>query len=130
LPKISITLILPVPNATVTSGFGIRKNGKHDGVDLGAPEGTQILAAAEGTVIFTGVGPTGYGNIVVIKHSENIITIYAHNRKNTVEKGRAVKQGEPIALVGQTGRATAPHCHFELRINRVAYDPMEYVKNN
>jgi murein DD-endopeptidase MepM/ murein hydrolase activator NlpD len=126
-PKISIPLIWPVENATVSSGFGIRKNGKHDGIDLPAPEGAKIMAAADGTVIFSGDGPTGYGKIVVVKHSESVVTIYAHNSKNVAEKGRAVKQGETIALVGHSGRATTSHCHFEVRINRVARDPQEYL---
>jgi lipoprotein NlpD len=126
-PKIDVRLAWPVERAAVISEFGIRKNGKHDGVDLGAPEGEKILAAADGTVIFSGQGPSGYGRIVVLKHSESVVTIYAHNSKNLVVKGGAVKQGEPIALVGRTGRATRPHCHFEVRVNRVAFDPLEYL---
>ncbi len=126
-PKIDVRLAWPVEKAAVISEFGIRKNGKHDGVDLGAPEGAKILAAADGTVIFSGQGPSGYGAIVVLKHSESVVTIYAHNSKNLVQKGGAVKQGEPIALVGRTGRATRPHCHFEVRVNRVAFDPLEYL---
>ncbi|MBI3580921.1 MAG: LysM peptidoglycan-binding domain-containing M23 family metallopeptidase [Nitrospinae bacterium] len=126
-PKIDVRLAWPVEKAAVISEFGIRKNGKHDGVDLGAPEGAKISAAADGTVIFSGQGPSGYGNIVVLKHSESVVTIYAHNSKNLVEKGGAVKQGDPIALVGRTGRATRPHLHFEVRVNRVAFDPLEYL---
>ncbi len=126
-PKIDVRLAWPVEKAAVISEFGIRKNGKHDGVDLGAPAGAKILAAADGTVIFSGQGPSGYGKIVVLKHSESVVTIYAHNSKNLVKKGGAVRQGEPIALVGSTGRATRPHCHFEVRVNRVAFDPLEYL---
>lgn len=126
-PKISVSLAWPVEKGVVSSGFGIRKNGKHDGVDIVAPEGTKITAAADGTVIFSGGGPSGYGNIIVLKHSENLVTIYAHNQKNTAEKGTQVKQGETIALVGHTGRTTTPHCHFEVRVNRVAFDPLEYL---
>jgi len=126
-PKISVSLAWPLEKGVVSSEFGIRKNGKHDGVDITAPEGTKIHASADGTVIFSGQGPSGYGNIIVLKHSENVVTIYAHNSKNIADKGSTVKQGDPIALVGHTGRTTTSHCHFEVRVNRVAYDPLEYL---
>lgn len=126
-PKISLHLAWPIENGVVSSEFGIRKNGKHDGIDITAPEGTKIVSSADGTVIFSGEGPTGYGKIVVIKHEENVVTIYAHNSKNIAVKGRSVKQGDVVALVGHTGRATGSHCHFEVRINRVARDPLAYL---
>jgi murein DD-endopeptidase MepM/ murein hydrolase activator NlpD len=126
-PHLGKTLVWPVAGGAITSHFGIRKNGKHDGMDISAPEGAKIVAAAEGTVIFSGWGPSGYGNMVVIKHSENLVTVYAHNSKNLAERGTTVKQGQVIALVGHSGRTTASHCHFEVRVNRVAFDPMEYL---
>ncbi|MBI5177718.1 MAG: LysM peptidoglycan-binding domain-containing M23 family metallopeptidase [Nitrospinae bacterium] len=127
-PRIAENLVWPVSGGSVSSGFGIRRNGKHDGIDITAREGTKIGAASAGTVIFSGWGPSGYGFIVVIKHSEELVTVYAHNQKNLVERGQAVTQGQPIALVGHSGRAEASHCHFEVRVSRVAYDPMEYLK--
>lgn len=125
-PHISIALAWPL-NGKILSGFGIRGKGKHDGVDIGAPEGTPIMAAADGTVIFSGWGPSGYGNIVVIRHTDTVVTVYAHNKQNVVERGTAVKQGMEIATVGSTGRATTAHCHFEVRVNRIPYDPLAYL---
>jgi len=127
-PRLGETLVWPVSGGSVSSGFGSRRNGKHDGIDITAKEGTKINAACAGTVIFSGWGPSGYGFIVVIKHSEELVTVYAHNKKNLVERGEKVAQGQPIALVGRSGRAETTHCHFEVRVNRVAYDPMEYLK--
>ncbi|MBI5078786.1 M23 family metallopeptidase [Candidatus Saganbacteria bacterium] len=127
-PRIAENLVWPVSGGSVSSGFGIRRNGKHDGIDITAREGTKIVAASGGTVIFSGWGPSGYGFIVVIKHSEELVTVYAHNKKNLVERGQSVARGQAIALVGHSGRAEASHCHFEVRVSRVAYDPMEYLK--
>lgn len=125
-PRIAVALSWPLKGA-VLSNFGIRGKGKHDGLDIGAPEGTDITAAADGTVIFSGWGPSGYGNIVVIRHTETVVTVYAHNKENAVERGAAVKRGMKIAAVGSTGRATTAHCHFEVRVNRIPYDPLAYL---
>ncbi len=113
---------------TLTSRYGIRKNQKHDGIDIAAPKGSTIHAAASGKVIFSGWGPTGYGKMVIIKHKQNWVTVYAHNSKNLVKKNHGVKKGEKIALVGATGRATGPHLHFELRSYREPVDPLNYLK--
>ncbi len=125
-PVKKIKFIWPV-NGVVTSKFGARKNGKHDGLDIGAKEGTKIVSAANGKVMFSGEGVTGYGLIVVIRHTDEIITVYAHNSKNLVKKGQNVKQGQPIALVGHTGRADGDHVHFEVRINRLPKNPMKFL---
>ena len=125
-PRIDVSLAWPV-KGNVLSNFGIRGSGKHDGVDIGAPAGTDITAAADGTVIFSGWGPSGYGNIVVIRHTESVVTVYAHNKENVVERGTAVKRGMKIATVGSSGRATTAHCHFEVRVNRIPYDPLAYL---
>lgn len=125
-PRIDVTISWPL-KGVVLSGFGIRGKGKHDGLDIGAPAGTDITAAADGTVIFSGWGPSGYGNIVVVRHTETVVTVYAHNKENLVERGAAVKRGMKIATVGSTGRATTPHCHFEVRVNRIPYDPLAYL---
>ena len=126
-PKIDMTLDWPLKKGQITSNFGIRKNGKHDGLDLAAPKGTKIYSAAGGKVIFSGWGPTGYGKLVVIKHSDRLFTVYAHNSENLVKKGDTVSRGDAIALVGKTGRATNDHLHFEVRVDRVAYDPLKYL---
>lgn len=112
---------------TITSKFGVRKNGKHDGIDLAANRGVKILAAADGTVLFSGYGPTGYGLTVLIKHTDNVFTVYSHNDKNLVKKGKRVRRGQAIATVGKTGRASGDHLHFEVRVNRVAYNPLAYL---
>ena len=126
-PNIDIRLAWPVENPNITSSFGVRKSGKHDGIDIAAPRGTKIYAAADGIVLFSGWGPTGYGLTVLVKHSENIFTVYSHNDKNIARKDQKVKKGDVIATVGKTGRATGEHVHFEVRVNRVAYDPLAYL---
>jgi len=126
-PRIKVRLSWPIDKPVVTSRFGVRKSGKHDGIDIGAPKGTKIHASAAGQVLFSGWGPTGYGLLVLIKHSEKVYTVYAHNQKNRVKKGARVKRGQVIAKVGKSGRATGNHLHFEVRVNRVAYDPLAYL---
>jgi len=126
-PKIRIRLSWPIDKPVVTSGFGVRKSGKHDGIDIGAPKGTKVHAAADGEVLFSGWGPTGYGRLVLIKHSEKVFTVYAHNQKNLVKKGARVKRGQVIAKVGHSGRARGYHLHFEVRVSRVAYNPLAYL---
>ncbi len=120
-------LMWPLKKIDISSRFGVRSNGKHDGVDLRAPKGTPIYAAQSGVVIFSGVGPSGYGNMVIIKHDSQTITVYAHNNRNLVTDREYVKQGAKIATVGRTGRATGYHVHFELRINRKPVDPVKYL---
>ena len=112
----------------LTSRYGIRKGRKHDGIDIAAQKGSTIYAAASGKVIFSGWGPTGYGKMIIIKHKQKWVTVYAHNYKNLVKKNDRVKKGEKIALVGTTGRATGPHLHFELRDNREPVNPLNYLK--
>ena len=118
--------IWPV-KGTLTSKFGFRSKSNHDGIDIGAPKETMIVASASGKVIFSGWGPKGYGKIVIIKHSKNYVTVYAHNSKNYAKEGQYVKKSEKIALVGSTGRASGPHLHFELRVNRIPVDPLPYL---
>lgn len=110
-----------------TSSFGMRNNRRHDGIDIAAPKGSYIKVSASGKVIFSGWGPTGYGKIVIVKHSGDLITVYAHNQKNIVKKGQYVRQGEYIARIGNTGRTTGPHLHFEVRRNRTPQDPLLYL---
>jgi murein DD-endopeptidase MepM/ murein hydrolase activator NlpD len=112
---------------TLTSRFGRRRGRNHHGIDIGAPRGTPVTAAAEGVVKFSGWGPTGYGLMVIIKHPGHLTTVYAHNSKNLVRKGSRVKRGQRIALVGKTGRATGPHLHFEVRNDTHPKDPMMYL---
>jgi murein DD-endopeptidase MepM/ murein hydrolase activator NlpD len=113
-------------NGTVTSGYGPRWGRLHEGVDIAAPTGTPIWAAAAGTVIYAGwLG--GYGNLVVVDHGNGLATAYGHASAILVAVGQSVSQGETIALVGSTGNSTGPHLHFEVRVNGVAVDPLLYL---
>ncbi len=98
---------------------GIKTQGLHgsNGIDLGARIGTPILATADGEVIISRVGGWngGYGNYIVIRHTNGTQTLYAHNNKNYVSVGDTVKQGDVIAEVGTSGKSTGPHLHFEVR---------------
>jgi murein DD-endopeptidase MepM/ murein hydrolase activator NlpD len=111
----------------VSRGFEQNATRRHDGVDIVAPRGTSIQAAADGEVIFSGWGPGGYGRIVILQHQAEVITIYAHNHDNLVRLGQRVRQGEPIATVGQSGRATGNHLHFEVRYKAVPIPPYKFL---
>lgn len=124
---LSINLIKPV-SGTVTSRFGVRWGSSHKGVDVGAPKGTGIKAAAGGTVITSSTGYNGgYGNYVVISHGNGIETAYGHCSALYVKVGQKVSQGEIIAAVGNTGRSYGNHLHFEIRVNGVAQNPQNYL---
>ncbi len=114
-------------SAHPSSGFGPRSGREHEGLDLPAPKGTSIRAAAGGRVVYSGQGMRGYGKVVVLKHSEDLSTVYAHNSANLVRMGDLVKRGQVIARVGETGWATGPHLHFELRKRGVPEDPLVYL---
>jgi murein DD-endopeptidase MepM/ murein hydrolase activator NlpD len=105
----------PVDAARYTSRFGWRWSKFHEGIDLAAPEGTEILAAHDGTVVLVSESWSGYGKIVVIK-GDRFMTVYGHNSRNRVRKGERVEKGDTIAEVGQTGDASGPHLHFETRV--------------
>ena len=113
-------------SGTVNSGFGPRGSSFHDGLDIGAPEGTPIRAVEHGEIIYSDQ-LRGYGNIVIIRHSGGIVSVYAHNQVNLVRDKQQVARGEVIARVGSTGRVTGPHLHFEIRRNNLAQDPTRYL---
>lgn len=123
------TLQSPTKNVgTVTSGYGPRVAPKagaskyHKGVDIGAPAGTPVYASASGIVVFSGT-QSGYGNHIEIRHDNNTVTSYSHLSSRLVKVGATVAQGEIIGKVGETGTATAPHLHYEIRENGVRIDP-------
>ena len=117
-------LIWPV-NGPITSGFGWRWGRMHEGIDIGAPCGTPIHAAASGTVIYSGWAD-GYGNFVVIDHGNGLATAYGHQSAIYVSGG-AVSQGQAIGAVGSTGHSTGCHLHFEVRVNGNPVDPLGYL---
>jgi murein DD-endopeptidase MepM/ murein hydrolase activator NlpD len=119
------------PLATVRivigSPFGTRDGRPHEGIDLPAPVGTPVFAAGDGQVAYAGNGVRGYGNLVVIKHPGDLLTVYAHNSLLMVTQGQPVRAGDRIALVGQSGRATGPHLHFEVRTGQIPRNPMSFL---
>ena len=128
-------LAWPVPGYTrITSKYAMRVHpitGQyklHTGVDIGAPEGANFVAANDGIV--TKAGPnTAYGNMVIIDHGGGVSTLYAHGSEILVEVGQTVKRGDAVLKVGSTGYSTGPHAHFEVRINGVTTDPLPYITN-
>ena len=125
--NLGISLIRPT-SGVVTSRFGSRWGSTHKGLDIGAPKGTPIKAAAGGTVTVAQYGYSGgYGNYVIISHGNGIQTVYAHCNTLNVKVGQKVSQGELIATVGNTGRSTGNHLHLEIRVNGVAQNPQNYL---
>jgi murein DD-endopeptidase MepM/ murein hydrolase activator NlpD len=119
-------LMWPV-KGTITSGFGNQGHRMHDGIDIAAPRGTPVRAAAAGEVVYSDNRLAGYGRLIIIRHAGDLFTAYAHNERNLVSRGDKVKQGEIIARVGETGRATGPHLHFEVRRGPTPVDPLAYL---
>ena len=113
---------------TVISGFGnLGKGRKNDGINIKAALGTSVKAADSGTVAYAGNELKGFGNLILIKHTDGWITAYAHNDKLLVKKGQKVARGEKIATVGQTGSVTTPQLHFEVRTGKKAVNPRPYL---
>ena len=136
-------LAWPVPShTTITSPFGIRSDPAtgsarmHNGIDIGSPTGTPVMAAESGTVVRVVDGCRegnrscggGYGNFVVIRHGNGLETLYAHNSQILVSEGEQVVRGQMIARAGNTGRSFGSHLHFEVRVNGKPVDPMPYLQ--
>ena len=125
--ELGITLIRPVAGV-VTSRFGARWGRNHKGLDIGAPKGTNIYAAAAGTVTVSQYGYSGgYGNYIMINHGNGVQTLYGHCTSLLVNKGDYVTQGQLIATVGSTGQSTGNHLHLEIRVNGIAQNPQNYL---
>jgi murein DD-endopeptidase MepM/ murein hydrolase activator NlpD len=119
---------MPVKNAfRYTSGFGPRWGRAHNGTDFAAPKGTPVYATADGTVVFAGIS-TGFGKLVRIQHAFGIQTYYAHNSKLRVKVGQKVSRGDHISDMGNTGRSTGNHLHYEIRVGGKPVNPMTYIK--
>ncbi len=106
--------------------FGKKGKEPHDGIDLAAPSGTSVKTAQEGSVLYAGE-QQGYGLIVIVQHPNGIITLYAHNRDLRVTTGQNVRRSQVIATVGESGRTSGPHLHFEVRVDGKPVDPLDYL---
>ena len=126
VPELSADGFLWPVSGVINSRFGARGVSFHDGIDIAAPEGTPILAMESGVVAYSD-RLRGYGNIVIIRHTGALMSVYAHNQINLVREGEQVERGTVIAKVGRTGRVTGPHLHFEIRQNNTAQDPLRYL---
>ncbi|MCY4088085.1 MAG: M23 family metallopeptidase [Actinomycetia bacterium] len=113
-------------NGVLTSPFGPRWGRLHAGIDIGAPFGTPIVSVASGVVIDAGwLG--SYGNLVVVDHGNGLSTAYAHQQRIVVSVGDRVSEGAVLGEVGSAGFSTGPHLHFEVRVNGVPHDPLDYL---
>lgn len=121
----ALQLQWPIDSQRITSAFEKRSLGFHTGVDVAAASGSKIYAAEKGTVIYSGFKST-YGKLVIIHHENDVSTRYAHCSELLVEEGESVSKGDIIAYVGNTGRSTGPHLHFEVRANGEAVDPIDF----
>ncbi|HSO75798.1 MAG TPA: M23 family metallopeptidase [Blastocatellia bacterium] len=128
----SIPAGLPV-SGYVTDGFGLRRNpfngeGRevHEGLDIAVDFGTPVSATADGLVIYA-APHAGYGNLVIVYHSNGVTTRYGHMSRITVEAGQRVKRGEQVGHAGSTGRSTGTHVHYEIRENDQPVDPANYI---
>ena len=116
-------------DGVLTSKFGMRKGRRHDGIDVSAPRGTPVKASGNGEVVYS-ARLRGYGNLILVKHSNDYFTVYAHNARNLKKKGERVRTGDTIARVGTTGRSSGPHLHFEVRKGSKARNPLFFLPKN
>lgn len=125
---LGISLIKPISSGyTITSRYGIRNSGRHSGLDVAAPYGTPIHASASGTVTVVKSLTYSYGKYLIIDHGNGVETLYGHCSEIYVSVGQSVSQGETIAAVGSTGNSTGNHLHLEIRANKTALNPQNYL---
>ena len=125
VPETKGTLDWPL-RGVLYARFGKKGREPHDGIDLAAPEGTPVKTGQEGEVLYAGE-QRGYGLIVIIRHSESLITLYAHNRDLRVKTGQKVRRAQVIATVGESGKTSGPQLHFEVRVDGKPVDPLDYL---
>jgi len=126
VPAGPVPFVWPVDAGVLTSAFGPRDASHHDGIDISAPAGTPVRAARGGRVLYSDT-LRGYGNLIILEHDGGYATVYAHNRENRAGLGAAVRQGEQIATVGETGKTSGPNLHFEIRKDNVALNPVYFL---
>ncbi len=117
----------PLARMKVTSAFKGKSRNNHQGVDLDARRGTPIACASDGIVVHAGEGMRGYGLTVIVRHGNEIATLYAHADELAVNVGDKVVAGQTLGYVGSTGNASGPHLHFEVRRDTAAVDPMRHL---
>jgi murein DD-endopeptidase MepM/ murein hydrolase activator NlpD len=117
----------PVRGKVITS-YGAKTNGKsNDGINLAVPEGTPVKAAEDGVVAYSGNELKGYGNLVLVRHSNGYVTAYAHASELLVKRGDSIKRGQVIAKSGQSGEVSSPQLHFEIRKGSNPVDPLQFL---
>jgi murein DD-endopeptidase MepM/ murein hydrolase activator NlpD len=127
-PLTSDKFMWPVSAGKVVAGYGPGAGGQqNDGVNIAAPEGTEVRAAENGVVAYAGNELRGFGNLLLIRHADGWMTAYAHNDALLVKRGDTVRRGQIIARVGKTGNVSEPQLHFELRRGTRALDPVPYL---
>lgn len=125
MPKGAGVLAWPL-RGVIYARFGKKGTERHDGIDLAAPLATPVKTAKAGTVVYAGE-QKGYGLIAIIDHGDDLITLYAHNRDLRVKTGQRVRDGQVVATVGESGRTSGPHLHFEVRQGGVPVDPLQLL---
>ncbi|MEO9774967.1 peptidoglycan DD-metalloendopeptidase family protein [Roseibium sp.] len=112
----------------IISDFGAKPGGgRNEGVNLAVPEGTQVHAAGDGTVIYSGNELKGYGNLILVRHADGWVSAYAHNSELKVKRGDTIRRGDVVALAGATGSVNQPQVHFELREGNKPVDPLKHL---
>jgi murein DD-endopeptidase MepM/ murein hydrolase activator NlpD len=112
----------------VIAGFGPKSGQQNDGINLAVPEGTPIKAAEDGVVAYAGNELKGYGNLVLVRHTNGFVTAYAHASELTVKRGDSIRRGQVIGKSGQTGNVTSPQLHFEIRKGATPIDPVPLLE--
>jgi len=117
----------PVRGKVITS-YGAKTNGKsNDGINVAVPEGTPVKAAEDGVVAYSGNELKGYGNLILVRHSNGYVTAYAHASELLVKRGDTIKRGQIIAKSGQSGEVGSPQLHFEIRKGSSPVDPLQFL---
>ncbi|MSP83971.1 MAG: LysM peptidoglycan-binding domain-containing protein [Alphaproteobacteria bacterium] len=129
-PREGMLFAWPVRGKLISS-FGVKSGGlSNDGINIAATQGTPVLAAENGVVVYAGNEIPGYGNLVLVRHTDGWVTAYAHNETLKVEKSDAVKRGQPIATAGATGNVATPQVHFEIRKGNDPVDPLKFLADD
>ena len=131
IPKMTSSKFRWPVKGRVISEYGTQPKGtRNDGINIAVPEGTSVKAAENGVVAYAGNELKGYGNLILIRHADNWVTAYAHNKELFVRRGDTVKRGQIVAKAGKTGSVKTPQLHFEIRKGAQAVDPLKYLSSS